>query len=189
MSVPVMNVGIVLIDTPFTFAGIVIPTRDPKFLIALAVHVPAGLLAVVTGAVAMLSRKGRGNHTRAGVWYYRSLIVVFASMTALAVMRWADDYPLFVFGLLSLVAAVRGRRFLTRRGPWRVRAHIVAMGSSYVLLLVAFYVDNGRNLPLWRDLPPSTYWAAPIAIGSLLIVRAVMRHPLAVAERRRIHSE
>ena len=27
------------------------------------------------------------------------------------------------------------------------------MGASYILLLTAFYVDNGKNLPLWRELP------------------------------------
>ena len=33
-----------------------------------------------------------------------------------------------------------------------MKLHITGMGTSYVLLLTAFYVDNGKNLPLWRDL-------------------------------------
>jgi hypothetical protein len=52
------------------------------------------------------------------------------------------------------------------------------MGSSYVLLLIAFYVDNGKNLPLWRELPPVTYWLLPTMIGIPLIVHALVRHPL-----------
>ena len=28
------------------------------------------------------------------------------------------------------------------------------MGLSYILLLTAFYVDNGKSLPLWKDLLP-----------------------------------
>jgi hypothetical protein len=52
------------------------------------------------------------------------------------------------------------------------------MGTSYVLLLVAFYVDNGTQLPIWKDLPHFTYWLLPIAAGAPLIARAVLRHPL-----------
>ena len=40
------------------------------------------------------------------------------------------------------------------------------MGTSYVLLLVAFYVDNGKQLPIWKDLPHFTYWLLPIAAGA-----------------------
>jgi hypothetical protein len=27
------------------------------------------------------------------------------------------------------------------------------MGLSYILMLIAFYVDNGKQLPLWKDQP------------------------------------
>jgi hypothetical protein len=53
------------------------------------------------------------------------------------------------------------------------------MGTSYILLLVAFYVDNGKNLPLWKELPPIAYWLIPIMLGVPLVVRALLRHPLA----------
>lgn len=172
-------------DHPISIAGIFIPTNKPTFLVVLSVHVVAGLCCVITGAVAMLSRKGQRNHTRAGLLYYRSLMVVFATMSALAAMRWAHDDHLFILGLLSFSAAAVGRRFVNHRGPWRVRAHIVGMGASYVLLLIAFYVDNGPSLPLWRNLPHIAYWGLPLLVGAPLIVRAMTSHPLARAERRR----
>ena len=53
------------------------------------------------------------------------------------------------------------------------------MGLSYVLMLIAFYVDNGKQLPLWKDLPDFTYWLLPLAVGAPLIVSALLRHPLA----------
>ena len=174
-----------MIDHPIRVGGIVIPTNEPTFLLILAVHIAAGLLCVVAGAIAMVSPKGRGKHSRAGLTYYRSLMAVFATMSVLAAMRWAQDYYLFILGFLSFTAAAVGRRFVTRRGPWRVRAHLIGMGTSYVLLLVAFYVDNGPNLPVWRNLPPPTYWGLPVLIGGALIVRALVRHPLAVTERSR----
>jgi hypothetical protein len=76
-----------------------------------------------------------------------------------------------------------GRTALIRR--WRnwARIHIIGMGGSYVFLLIAFYVDNGRNLPIWKDLPPMSYWLVPTAIGIPLIARALLRHPLARRSR------
>jgi hypothetical protein len=52
------------------------------------------------------------------------------------------------------------------------------MGVSYVLLLTAFYVDNGSNLPLWRTLPPIAFWLLPSAVGLPIIAYALLRHPL-----------
>ena len=47
------------------------------------------------------------------------------------------------------------------------------MGASYILLMTAFYVDNGKNLPLWRELPQIAFWLLPAAIGIPLIARAL----------------
>ena len=53
------------------------------------------------------------------------------------------------------------------------------MGASYVLLLTAFYVDNGRSLPIWRDLPELAYWLLPGLVGAPFMAWALLRHPLA----------
>ena len=50
-------------------------------------------------------------------------------------------------------------------------------------MLTAFYVDNGKNLPLWREFPPVAFWLLPGALGIPLIVRALVKHPLALRER------
>ena len=72
---------------PIVVAGLEVPCDSPVFLTVLAVHIPFGLACVVTGIVAMLSTKGRGLHPTFGTMYYGSLVVVFASATALAAMR------------------------------------------------------------------------------------------------------
>ncbi len=98
--------------------------------------------------------------------------------------RWAEDYHLFFLGTLAFAAAFIGRRARRAQGRHWARYHIFGMGSSYVLMLTAFYVDNGKSLPLWNRLPPIAYWILPAAVGIPLIVRAVLRHPLA-----RVRSE
>jgi hypothetical protein len=47
-------------------------------------------------------------------------------------------------------------------------------------MLIAFYVDNGKQLPLWKDMPHFTYWLLPLLVGLPLVVRALLRHPLAL---------
>jgi len=43
---------------------------------------------------------------------------------------------------------------------------------------VTFYVDNGKQLPIWKDLPHFTYWLFPAAAGVPLIIRTLLWHPL-----------
>ena len=149
---------------------------DPLFLTVLAIHVPLGLAAVVTGLAAMVSRKGRGKHSRVGTIYFWSLGGLFVTSSALAVMRWFDDYHLFILGAVAFTAAAIGRA--ARRNRWNttIDLHIAGMGLSYVVMLTAFYVDNGKNLPVWRDLPHAMYWVLPSAVGFPLIVRALHRY-------------
>lgn len=160
-------------------AGIPIPSTSSVFLAGVGVHVLAGLVCVVAGAVAMLSRKGRGRHSTFGTTYFWSLVVVFLTGTGLAIVRWAEDYPLFVLGVLAMTSAYAGRTVAHRGWPGWVRWHIAGMGLSYVFLLTAFYVDNGKNLPLWRALPQIAFWLLPAAVGTPIIAYALLRHPLA----------
>jgi hypothetical protein len=130
----------------------------------------------------MLSLKGRGRHSTFGTVYYWSLAVVVVTATGLSVVRWAENYHLFFLGALSLVSASVARAASRRRWHHWVRLHIAGMGSSYLLMLTAFYVDNGKNLPLWRELPEVAFWLLPAALGIPLLMRALMAHPLARRE-------
>jgi hypothetical protein len=159
-------------------AGIPIPSTSLIFLTIVAIHVLFGLVCAMTGVAAMLSKKGHGRHSDFGTIYYWSLVGVFVTATALAVVRWAEDYHLFMLGALGLAAAYWARR--AARHHWRgwVRQHVAGMGVSYILMLTAFYVDNGKNLPLWSALPAWAFWILPALIGTPVIAYALMRHPL-----------
>ena len=163
--------------------GIPIPSTSRVFLAIVLVHVIAGLGCVVSGLVAMLSEKQFGRHLSAGTAYYWGLACVSASMAALSAMRSPQDTHLFILGVLSFVAATIGRS--AHRGVWPrwVEWHAIGMGLSYILLLTAFYVDNGPNLPLWRHLPTFAFWFGPSLIGLPILVYVLARHPLARRSR------
>jgi hypothetical protein len=158
--------------------GIPIPSSAPLFLSIVAVHVAAGLVCAIAGIAAMLTAKRSGRHPTAGAVYYWSLVVVFLSMAALSILRWPHDTHLFVLGILSFGAGTIGRA--ARRRLWRgwLRLHISGMAISYILLLTAFYVDNGPHLPLWRSLPSLAHWLLPSLVGLPLLVWTLRRHPL-----------
>ena len=165
-------------DTTIVF-GVPVPSGDPVFLAVVRVHIIVGVVCVAAGVVAMLSDKRRGRHSTFGTLYYWCLAFIVASATGLSVVRWAENYHLFILGMLSLGAATFARTAARRHWRYWVRLHITGMGLSYVLMLTAFYVDNGRNLPLWKELPQIAFWILPAALGFPLIARALLRHPLA----------
>jgi uncharacterized membrane protein len=165
--------------------GIPVPSSDPVFLAFVGVHIAFGISATLTGAIAMLMKKGRGRHSRFGKLYFWMLTGVCITMAILSAMRWKQNYSLFILGALAFTAVSVGRHYAGRYDLQGLRLHISSMGASYVLMLTAFYVDNGKNLPLWRELPQIAFWLLPAAIGIPLIVRALVRHPLASLSRRR----
>jgi hypothetical protein len=165
-----------LTDQGVVILGIPIPSSSPVFLSIVGVHVAAGLVCTVAGIVAMLSPKRAGRHPASGTVYYWSLVVVFLTMTALSILRWPHNTHLLVLGILSFGAGVVGRMARRRAWPGWLPVHITGMAVSYILLLTAFYVDNGPHLPLWRSLPPVAYWVGPSLVGIPILVRALRKY-------------
>ena len=95
-------------DGTTDLAGIAIPSTDPTFLAVVGIHILLGLACTVTGAVAMPSQKSTGRHPRYGAIYFWCLAGIFLTATGLALARWAEDYHLFVLGVMSFAAAIWG---------------------------------------------------------------------------------
>lgn len=163
-------------ERPDLLAPLVGEQPSALFSLLLLVHVPAGVTCVVTGAVALLSRKRPGRHPRFGEIYVWALAVVFATATGMAVLRWQEDAYLFYLGVLSFGAGALGYAARKARWPGWMTFHIAGLSLSYIALLTAFYVDNGPRLPLWNRLPTIAFWVGPSALGLPLLARALPRH-------------
>lgn len=155
--------------------------------VVIGVHVAAGLAAVILGAAAMFAPKRRGPHPRRGRRYLTALSVVAATAAVIAIARPHTAY-LLILGGIALGCATVG--YTARQMRWRgwLPWHITGMSLSYIAMLTAFYVDNGPRLPLWRLLPPVTFWFLPAAVGLPLLARALHRHrrePHGVTEKER----
>lgn len=86
-------------DTIIVF-GVPVPSIDPGFLAVVRFHIVVGVACVIAGLVAMFSRKRRGRHSASGTLYYWCLAVLVASATGLSVVRWVENYHLFILGSL-----------------------------------------------------------------------------------------
>ena len=163
---------------PIVVDRIHIPSDNPVFLTIIGIHVVAALVCVVAGVVAMFAKKQPGTHPKAGRIYYWFLWVVFITVIIIAIVRWKEDYYLFILGSISFLSAYIGRRALKNKWEkWSI-IHISCMGFSYIVLLTAFYVDNGKSLPVWENFPPLLYWILPALIGIPIIIITLLRHPL-----------
>ena len=96
----------------------------------------------------MLSSKGRGRHSAFGSVYFWCLLALFGSATVLSIMRLSKNYYLFILGAATFGYAWFGRSALQLRWPNWGRLHISGISLSYIVMLTAFYVDNGKQLPI-----------------------------------------
>ncbi|MFC4951002.1 DUF2306 domain-containing protein [Pseudonocardia sp. GCM10023141] len=151
---------------------------DPAAALALtiAVHVGCGGIAVACGAAAMLTRKGSHRHRRFGRVYLAALTGLGLTAPILAAVDWAHRWHLAVLGTLALGSAATGFAAIRLLRPARVAVHITGMSTAYIVMLTAFYVDNGPRLPLWNQLPVLVLWLLPAAVGAPVLIRALRRH-------------
>lgn len=163
-------------DLALDIGGIHVPDAGPVFFAALAVHVVAGATAVVAGLLAATARKQPGRHPRAGAVYLWVLATVFTTAAVMAVLRWRQDWHLFVIATAAVGLALTGWQIRRRRPPHWLVWHAATMAGSYTALFTGFYVDNGPQLPIWNRLPHLTYWLLPATIGLPLTLYALHRN-------------
>jgi hypothetical protein len=156
--------------------GLLIPDFGGVFLVALAVHVLAGAVGVVSGALAAFARKRSGRHPRAGTVYVCALLVLVVTAGVMAILRWPHDLHLLLIACVAGIFGGVGWWVRRHRPAGWMRWHGIAMAASYVALLTGFYVDNGPQLPLWDRLPTAAYWVLPTVVGVPLTWRALVRN-------------
>jgi hypothetical protein len=154
----------------------------PVFIAFLIPHIMAGLTALSSGAVVLVSRKGTGWHVRAGTTYFWAIALLAATAAGLTAVRGTRDLPVFGLGLLALALVAVGRHARRQPGarPWRAwpghGPHILAMTSSYTVMWTAFLTDNARFLPVISRLPTAGALLLPSAIVAPLLVWSLRRH-------------
>lgn len=142
------------------------------------VHLLSAFVAMVTGAIVLLSTKGGLFHKRAGYVYVAAMLVLNA--TAFMIYHLFGHFgPFHALAIVSLTGIVGGMlpMLFRRRITGWIYLHYYFMNWSVVGLYAAFWAET-----LTRTLPMGRFWpvvmgatAVTASIGSFLIRRNAAR--------------
>ena len=148
--------------------------------ILMAIHIAAGIVALVAGTLAVVGRKGAALHARSGTWFFASMLVLGVTASILEPMKDPPESGLggvFVcyFVLTSWVAA-RRRDGVT--GKFELVAGMVALLGGSLAIWGAF---NGATTPAGSG--PVFAIGAIWLLAGLLDWLAVLRRKLTPSQR------
>ncbi|MBP6014633.1 MAG: hypothetical protein KBA31_20565 [Alphaproteobacteria bacterium] len=113
----------------------------------LAVHIGMGTLGVLTGAAALVFRKGSGPHRVTGTVFVLSMLFMGATASVLAVMK--PQPGLVVGGLMTMyfiaTAWMAGRRKDGETGTFEIGAFLAALALAIALATSAYALATGAT--------------------------------------------
>ena len=115
----------------------------------LAVHIGMGTLGVLTGAAALLFRKGSGPHRVAGTVFVLAMLPMAATASILETMK--PEPGSVVGGLMTIyfiaTAWVAGRRKDGETGVFEIIAVLAALALAVVFAMGAYALATGAMKP------------------------------------------
>jgi hypothetical protein len=152
----------------------------------LAVHIGMGTIGVVTGAAALILRKGSGPHRVAGTVFFLSMIFMGATAFVLAAML--SQSGLAVGGLLTIyfiaTAWMAGRRKDGETGAFEIWAFVFAVVLGPGLFTYAVLTDTVATDPKNPYLPFAQYaFNAFMVVAALGDLSVVLRGGISGAQR------
>jgi len=115
---------------------------DFIYRILLILHITGGIAALVSGLIAMLSRKGAAAHTRSGKVYFYGMTAVFITAVILSLAK--NNIFLFLVGFFSYYLTVRGYRILYLKNlpsgqkPSTIDWLITGVAGIFIIALLAW---------------------------------------------------
>lgn len=131
--------------------------------ILLSLHVAAGSLGLLLGALAMWAEKRPPHRSRAGAAYHWSVLGVSLTAVGLVALDWPALWWLLPLAGLSYGLALLGLLAPRRRRPGWARAYGHGQGGSYIALVTALLVVSLEGLAA------AAGWFLPTLVGLPLI--------------------
>ena len=113
------------------------------FVIALGLHVLAGLTCVIAGTLAATARKRPGRHPRSGRVYLWGLAIVCTTAITMAILRWPQYVYLLAIAVVAGGLGLFGWRARRRQRPGWILWHAIGMGGSFIALFTGFFISMG----------------------------------------------
>ena len=148
--------------------------------IILGLHIAAGSLAIVSGAVAAAASKGGRLHARAGTWFFAAMLVLGVTAAILEPFRTPPGSPLAGLFVCYFVATswVTARRRDGRTGWFEMTACAIALA---VAAATAWGGLTGSTTPAGRG--PVFFLAGLCLLAGLLDLNAMRLRRLSPVQR------
>lgn len=148
--------------------------------ILMSVHIAGGIIAILSGAVAVTARKGGLLHARSGTWFFGAMLVLGVTASILEPFRSPPGSPLSGILVLYFVATswVTARRRDGTTGKFESIACAVALAGAVAIAWGGF---TGATTPAGRG--PVFAIAGVCLLAGLLDLNAILRPKLSTAQR------
>ncbi len=152
----------------------------------LTVHIGMGTLGVMTGAAALLFRKGSGPHRVAGTVFVLSMLFMGATASALAAMK--SQPGLVVGGLMTMyfiaTAWMAGRRKDGETGAFEIVAFLAALALAIAIAMSAYALATGATKAPNPVFPYVLYGiSSAMALAAVADLSVIWRAGLTGAQR------
>ena len=114
--------------------------------ILFSIHILAGLVGLVSAALALSTEKGKKFHVLIGKAYFWSMVIIF--LTALPMSIISGNVFLFLIAIFSFYLAFSGMRFAKNRTGVPTRVDLIAVNFMFLsgvgmwILAIIFFIDN-----------------------------------------------
>ena len=147
----------------------------------ISMHIAGGLVALVSGAVAVASRKGGAMHASAGTWFFAAMLVLGVTASILEPFRSPPGSPvggiMVCYFVATSWAAARRRDGTT--GKFEIIACAAALGMAVLSAWGGF--TGAATTPAGRG--PVFALGGICLLAGLLDLNAILRAKLTAAQR------
>lgn len=152
----------------------------------LAFHIGMGTLGVLTGAAALLFRKGSGPHRAAGTVFVLSMLFMAATASILATMK--PQPGLVVGGVMTIyfiaTAWMAGRRKDGETGAFEIVAFVAALALAAAIATSAYALATGAMKAPNPVFPYVLYGiSSAMALAAVADFSVILRRGLIGAQR------
>ncbi len=110
------------------------------------IHLVTALIAMVTGAMVLVSKKGTRKHRLIGYVYFVAMVLM--NLSAFALYNLFGSWGIFHWAaVVSLLTVIGGVRVAIRRKPGWLYPHLAWMYWSVIGLYAAFFSEAFTRIP------------------------------------------
>jgi uncharacterized membrane protein len=145
------------------------------------IHIASGLIALLSGTLAIAVRKGGAIHARAGTWFFAAMLVLGGSASILEPFRTPPGSPVTGIFVVYFIATswVAARRRDGTTGRFEIIACVAALGLGAAMIWGG--LSGASRTPVGSG--PVFALAGLILLAGLLDLNAILRARLTPVQR------